>query len=281
MVISMSVFLAIFLGIVQGITEFLPVSSSGHLSIFQNLFGLSSVDDTHLLFDVMLHVGTFLSICFSFRRELKRIFTDALALARGETDRKSPPSPSIRMGLLIVVASLPLIIAVPFYSMLKQLFSFTGFIGAMLLITGALLFVSVKFMKSGTKTEKTLTAVDALLIGLSQAVALIPGLSRSGTTITVALARGAERDFAVRFSLLLSLPAVFGSMIITLINAIKSGIDWSILPFALLGLAISAVIGVFAIAITRALMKENKWIYCSYYCFGAGLLAIILSLILK
>ena len=279
MVISMSIFLAIFLGIVQGVTEFLPVSSSGHLSVLQNFFRLSATDDSHLLFDVMLHMGTFIAICFSFRGELRRIFKDVFALARGDA-KSEAPSPSVRLGVLIVTATLPLIIVIPFYNLLRTLFFQTGFIGFMLLITGALIFVSVKFLKPGHKTEKTFTLGDALIIGLAQLVAVIPGLSRAGATITVGLSRGADRDFAIRFSLLTSLPAVLGAMIITLIKAISNGINWAILPAALAGLVISAVVGVFAIAVARAIMKSDKWVNFSYYCFIAGAIVILLSIIL-
>ena len=275
----MSIFLAIFLGIVQGITEFLPVSSSGHLSVLQNMLKVSATDDSHLLFDVMLHMGTFIAICFSFRSELRRIFTDAFALARGDAS-SSAPSPSVRLGFLIIIATVPLLIVIPFYNLLRTLFFHTGFIGFMLLITGALTLVSVKFLKPGHKTEKTLTVGDAVMIGLAQLVAVIPGLSRAGATITVGLSRGAERDFSIRFSLLLSLPAVLAATIFTLVKAISSGIDWSILPAAFIGLAVSAIVGIFAIAVTRAIMKGEKWINFSYYCFIAGVVVILLSIIL-
>ena len=275
----MSIFLAIFLGIVQGITEFLPVSSSGHLSVLQNIFKVSATDDSHLLFDVMLHMGTFIAICFSFRSELCRIFKDAFALVRGDAS-SSTPSPSVRMGLLIVVATLPLIVVIPFYNLLRTLFFHIGFIGFMLLITGALILASVKLLKPGHKTEKTLTIGDAAMIGLAQLVAVIPGLSRAGATITVGLSRGADRDFAIRFSLLTSLPAVLVATIFTFIKAISNGIDWSIMPAALIGLVVSTVVGVFAIAVTRAIMKGDKWINFSYYCFIAGAVVILLSIIL-
>ncbi len=276
----MSIFFAIFLGIVQGIAEFIPVSSSGHLSVLQNFFHLSAADDSHLLFDVMLHMGTFVAICVSLRRELGRIFTDFFALARDETS-ESPPSPNVRLGFLLIVATVPLLIVIPFYNLIRTLFFHTGFIGFMLLTTGALLFVSVKYLKTGHKTEKTLTVGDAVMIGLAQLIAVIPGLSHAGATIAVGLSRGAERDFSIRFSLLLSLPAVLGATILTFVKAISSGIDWSILPAAFIGFAVSAVVGIFAIAATRSLMKENKWIYFSRYCFIAGVVVILLSIILR
>ncbi|MDR0838751.1 MAG: undecaprenyl-diphosphate phosphatase [Oscillospiraceae bacterium] len=277
----MSIFLAIFLGIVQGIAEFLPVSSSGHLSVFQNLLKISAPDDSHMLFDVMLHLGTFVSICFSFRRDIRQMLGETAQLLRDRDSRSggTPPTPHVRLLLLIVIASLPLFIALPFYKQIRTLFFSTGFIGFMLIATGIILYASGKLVKPKTKTERGMTVPDALLIGLAQMMSLIPGLSRSGATVSLALARGAERDFAVKFSLLLSLPAVLGAAVVTFWSAIKSGIDWSAFPLYLLGFVISAAVGVFAISFLRSLMARNKWGVFSYYCFAAGALTIILSII--
>lgn len=278
----MKIFLAIFLGIVQGVAEFLPISSSGHLSIFQGFFSLGELDDSHLLFDVMLHLGTFTSICISFRHELRQMFSDTMELVRGREDGAVQATPSVRMVVLIIIASLPLLIGIPFYGLLRRLFFTTGFIGVMLILTGALLYVSANYTvpRRNPKTERTLTIVDALLIGVAQLFALIPGFSRSGATISMGMARGADRDFAVRFSLLLSLPAVLGSAIVVFVSAIRTGIDWSVFPQYLLGFVVSGIVGVVSISFMRVLMAKEKWVNFAYYCFGVGALTIILSIIL-
>ncbi|MDR1065377.1 MAG: undecaprenyl-diphosphate phosphatase [Oscillospiraceae bacterium] len=274
----MSVLLAIFLGLVQGIAEFLPVSGSGHVLVFQNLSGALAADDSRLLFSVMLHFGSLAAICVSLRRELRGIASETAALLRGDETRSAAPPP-VRMLVLIAAATLPMLAALPFYGLVRRLFFNTPFIGFMLLITGALLFVSSKYLKPGSKTERTLTIADALMIGLAQTVALIPGLSRLGATVTVGLSRGAERDFSVRFSLLLSIPAVAGSFIVTFIAALKNGIDWSAFPLYILGFFISAASGIAAISLLRSAMRREDQSGFAYYCFGAGVLAILLSLI--
>jgi undecaprenyl-diphosphatase len=280
----MSIFTSLLLGIVQGISEFLPISSSGHLSIIQNLFKLNYSEEGHLLFDVLLHVGTLISICVAYRRELREMILDSvhfLKNVRGSSEERAVNfTPSVRTVMMIIIATLPLIIVLPFKGMVESLYYKTGFIGFVLIVTGGLLYVSDRFIKPGKKTVKTMTVKDAILIGLAQAVALIPGLSRSGTTIAVGLTRGLSRNYVVRFSLLLSLPAVIGSTIISLISAFKAGIDWSLAPVYLVGMAVAAVVGYFSIRLLTVLMKKGKFGKFAYYCWGVGLLTIILSIIL-
>ena len=278
----MSILIAILLGIIQGVTEFLPVSSSGHLSIIQNLFKLGG-DQGNVFFEVLLHLGTFVSICVVFRKDLKAMISDTVDFIRKRSDEGEPDSPvkpSVRMVMLVVAGTLPLVIALPFYGFIAKLFSFTGFVGFALIMNGAVLFAADRLAQKGTKTGRTMTIVDAVIIGFSQLIALIPGISRSGTTISVGISRGLDRDFAVRFSLILSLPAVFGAMLVSLFNAIKQGIVWSEFAVMLVGFLIAAAVGVFAITFLRRLMAKGKFGNIAYYCWGVGALAIILSIIL-
>ncbi|MDR2420603.1 MAG: undecaprenyl-diphosphate phosphatase [Oscillospiraceae bacterium] len=274
----MSALLAVFLGLIQGVAEFLPVSSSGHLAALQNLLGVTAADDSHLLFDVMLHLGTLVSVCVSLRRELRPIISGAAALLRGEETRAAAPPP-VRAFILIVIATLPMLIALPFYGLIRRLFFNTPFIGFMMLLTGALLFAAPKDPKSGGKAERALTIPDALMIGLAQAAALMPGLSRLGATVVVGVSRGAERDFAIKFSLLLSIPAILGSAVVTLSAALKNGIDWGVFPPCILGFFVAAVTGLFSISGLRAAARRVGRAPFAYYCFGAGALVILLSVI--
>lgn len=280
----MKLIVSLFLGLVQGITEFLPVSSSGHLSILQNLFKLDYSEDGNLLFDVLLHLGTMIAICVSYRAEIKEMISDGLEFLRmrSESDADEPVKlkPPARTLLFVLLGTLPLIIALIFSRSVSTLFAKTGFIGFALLITGGLLFVSDKLVEKGSKTEKNITLADALLIGLAQAVATIPGLSRSGTTISVGLARGLSGTFAVRFSLILSIPAVFGATIVSLFKAIRAGIDFSLFPIYLAGMVVATVVGFFAIQLLRRMMSKNGVGKFAYYCWGVGALAIILSIAL-
>ena len=201
---------------------------------------------------------------------------------RRESDLDEPVvlKPPARALLFVLVGTIPLLIALIFSKAVSRLFTSTGFIGLALLVTGGLLFVSDRYVPKGNKTEKTMTLTDALLIGLSQAVATIPGLSRSGTTISVGLARGFTGSFAVRFSLLLSIPAVFGATIVSLFKAIRDGVNFSLFPVYLAGMAIATVVGFFTIQILRQLMKKGGLGKFAYYCWAIGALTIILSAVL-
>ena len=281
----MTLLLSLFLGLIQGITEFLPISSSGHLSILQNLFLLDYSEDDHMLFDVFLHLGTLISIVVVYRKDIKTMISDGVTFLRMRSDSDSDEpvvmKPPARALLFVLVGTIPLLITLIFLGSVKLLFVKLGFIGFALLVTGGLLFVSDKYIKQGNKTEKTMTIKDAIIIGLSQAVAVIPGLSRSGTTISVGLARGLNANFAVRFSLLLSIPAVFGGTIVSLYSAIKNGINFSLFPVYLGGFIIATIVGFFAIQLIRRMIIKGGFGKFAYYCWGLGILTMILSLLIQ
>ena len=278
----MTLLYSVFLGLVQGIAEFLPISSSGHLSLFQNFLGLRSAEDTSLLFDVLLHLGTLISIFVYYWRDIldmvKEFFLGCRALVRPDPDETAVPA-ARRMVLCVIVGTLPLFVILPIKDLVDNLYANTWFIGCALLVTGVLLFVSDRLAK-GKKTVKSVPLLDIVIIGFAQAVATVPGLSRSGTTISVAMMRGCRRDFAVRFSFLLSIPAVIGANILTLKDAFEAGIDWSLMPIYLVGVAVSAVSGYFAIRLVNLLSNKGKFGNFAYYCWGVGILALILSAVL-
>ena len=281
----MSVIMSLFLGLVQGIAEFLPISSSGHLSILQNLFTLNYSEDDHLLFDVFLHLGTLISIIAVYRKDIKTMISDGLAFLRMRSDSDSDEpvvmKPPARALLFVLIGTIPMLIVFIFSNSVKRLFFNVGFIGFALIITGGLLFVSDRYIKKGNKTEKSMTLGDAIVIGLSQAAAVVPGLSRSGTTIAVGLARGLSGSFAVRFSLLLSIPAVFGAMVVTLYAAIRDGVNFSLFPTYLVGFVMAAITGFFAIQLIRRLINKGGFGKFAFYCWGVGALTIILSLVIN
>ena len=280
----MSVIMSLFLGLVQGIAEFLPISSSGHLSILQNLFGLNYSEEDNMLFIVLLHLGTLIAVITVYRVELRAMISDGLEFLRmrADSDKDEPVTlkPPARVLLFVLVGTIPMFIVLFFMNSIDRLFASVGFIGFALIITGGILFVSEKYIEKGNKTDKTITLVDALIIGLAQAVAVIPGLSRSGTTIAVGLARGLNGSFAVRFSLLLSIPAILGATVISIYKAIRTGVDFSLLPIYLAGFVIAVVVGFFAIQTVRRLVTKGGFGKFAYYCWGVGALAMILSVVL-
>ena len=277
----MSIFMSLFLGLVQGVTEFLPVSSSGHLSILQNIFNMNYAENNHLLFEILLHLATLISIIVAYWEEIKTMLADGLAFLRmrsdADLDEPLVLRPPARALLFVIIGTLPMFVALLFMRSVKRLFFRLGFIGFALLVTGGLLFVSDKYITKGNKTERTMTLADALIIGCSQAVAILPGLSRSGTTISVGLARGLSGNFAVKYSLLLSIPAVFGATIATIYSAIRDGASFSNLPAYLIGFIVAAGTGFIAIQLVRRLMNKGDYGKFAYYCWGAGLLTIIMS----
>ena len=278
----MTISSAIILGIVQGVAEFLPISSSGHLAVLQNLFDLSAGED-HLFFDVLLHLGTLISICVCYWGDIVAMVREVFIVLRG--GRRADGTPvqghlgAARLFLMIVVGTLPLFLVLPINDKVEELYYITPFIGAALLLTGCMLFVSDK-MTPGTRTERNMRFRDALTIGLCQCVATIPGLSRSGTTITAGIATGLDRTFAMKYSFLLSLPAVLGANLLSFIKAIgEESIEASLIPAYLLGMLAAMLSGIAAISLMKLIAKKSKFGWFAYYCWGAGVLTIILSLI--
>ena len=276
----MSVGNAILLGLVQGITEFLPVSSSGHLSILNNLFGLTTAEDGHLLFDVLLHLGTMIAILVVYWQDVKAMAQETLGLMDlgPQAGRQPGRRPGARLFSMIVIATQPLLLILPIKDQLEGLYDKNIFIGVALILTGCMLYVSDRMIPGG-KTVGGMTLLDALIIGLCQCVAVIPGLSRSGTTITAGIATGLRRDFAVKFSFLLSIPAVLGANILSLVDAVRKGVDWSCFPAYLIGMAAAMVSGIAAIELLQFIARRGKFGGFAYYCWVVGALSIILTMI--
>lgn len=276
----MSILSAIFLGLVQGVTEFLPVSSSGHLAVLQNVFHLQTAEQGHLFFDVLLHLGTVISILAVYWKDVCYIVRDSLDFVHEA--RFAPPEqrrqhPGGRFLLMLIIGFLPLFVVLPIHDTLEQLYYKTGFIGAAFLLTGCILFISDKIVP-GRKNERTMTAKDALLIGAAQAVATIPGLSRSGSTITAGISTGLNRSFAMKYSLLMSVPAVLGANLLSLIDAIRDGVDWGSMPAYLIGTVVAMVTGYFSILLLQRLLNKGKFGKFAYYLWGVGVVTLIASL---
>lgn len=272
---------AIILGLVQGIAEFLPISSSGHLAILQNLFNMSDIEGGHMFFDVLLHFGTLIAICFMYWTDIKAMVVEMLELLSGKKKAANGAKkqyPAARMFILIVVATLPLALILPVNDYIDSLSQSTLFVGIALVLTGFMLLVSDK-MEKGSKTEKNMLVKDALIIGLCQCIATLPGLSRSGTTITAGIATGQNRSYAVKFSLLMSIPAVLGATLLELVKVLKVGIDISLIPAYLFGMIAAMVSGVLSIGLLKMIAKRTKFGGFAYYCWVVGVLTIILSMI--
>ena len=278
----MSLLSSILLGLIQGVAEFLPISSSGHLAIAEHLLGMSGASDIPEFFDVLLHLGTLVAVFVAYWDDVRdmvvEFFCGVRDLARGSTP--TPVPPARRMILLIIVGTLPLLIVLPIKDLVEGLADNMYFVAAALLVTGCLLFASDRVRK-GRKTEKSATMVDVLLVGVAQAIATCPGISRSGTTITAGCFRGFDRKFAVRFSFLLSIPAILGANILSLKDTVEAGIIWADVPVYLVGVVVSAVVGYACIRLLKMIADRGKFGAFAYYCWAVGVLTLIFTFIQK
>ena len=277
----MSYIQSILMGVIQGVAEFLPISSSGHLVLFQTFFGMENVEEKYMFFTVLLHFGTLISVCAVYWRdilEMIREFFLGIAALAGKKDTGTPPPPARRMVMLIIIGTLPLFVMVFLQDAVNRLFSNSIMVSCALLFTGFILFFSDRMAK-GRKTARNATIADALIVGCGQALAVIPGLSRSGTTISVGMMRGFDRSFAVRFSFLLSMPAIVGANILELKDAVESGFNMAELPMYVVGVVVAAVVGYFAIRLVKMLSDKGKFGKFAYYCWVVGLGSLIAGIV--
>jgi len=241
---------AVLLGLVQGIAEFLPISSSGHLALFQRLFG---IHEATLGFDVLLHVGTLIPVCVVYGKEI-------WALIR---------KPFQKMTLLLIIGTLPAVAAALLLGdAIETLFTSMLFLAAGFAVTGVILLLA-DFLPSGHKEEREITWLDALLIGCAQGVAVAPAISRSGSTISASLLRGLKRETAARFSFLLSIPAILGAAVLQVKDMLSGGDVFAGIPATSLiaGFLVAMVSGYLAIQFMLRLIQKAKLRYFSIYLF--------------
>lgn len=256
----MTIYQAVISGIVQGLTEFLPISSSGHLVILHHCFGL---ERPQVAFDVFLHLGTLLAIVLVFWREVIALFSQRR-----------------RLGLLIIAGSVPTaIIAILFGGVFERFFVSVRVVGAMLVVTGIWLALAQnKLHREPAAANRGLNFWQALIIGVSQGAALIPGISRSGATISTALLCGLERRQAVIFSFLLAIPATFGALLFKIRGLSLAGAEGpgGFAPF-LIGAITAMAVGIGAIKFLIRMINKGKFYIFSVYCVIIGITVLTLS----
>ncbi len=278
----MIILYAAILGLVQGVAEFLPISSSGHLALLENILGGSGLMelDGSAFFNIMLHLATLVAVCVAYWRDIVDMLFEVgnmagdLVHGRGLSAKGNPTRKLIYM---IILATVPLFVIVPFNDAIESLNEIPWFIGAALILTGTLLYISDRLPR-GKKTEKSMTALDAVVIGVAQGLATIPGLSRSGTTITAGMARGLRRSFAVRFSFLISLLSVSGAVVLQVLDVIKEGIDTAMLPAYGVGMLVAGVSGYLSIRLLQRIVRKGRFGGFAYYCWIVGAVSIVVWL---
>ena len=262
----MEIINAIILGIIQGLTEFLPVSSSGHLEITKAILGEKKIGEESLLMTVVLHFATALSTIIIFRKDILEILKGLIQFKNND---------SFWFSLKIVASMIPAAFAGIFFNAeIETLFGGElTFVGSMLLVTGLLLFLADKAKASA----KEVGLKHAIIIGISQAIAILPGISRSGATISTAVILGIDKEKAARFSFLMVVPLIFGKMAKDILSGDIQYAATTFIPL-LMGFIFAFLTGMFACKCMIKLVKNSKLKYFAYYCFATGGIVIATSL---
>lgn len=284
----MSLLEAVLMGLIQGITEFLPVSSSGHLALFQIAFDL---DEVGLLFDCLLHLGTLIAVFAVYYKDIWKMICAGFAII-GDffanvgvafahmSGKKEQPYRRVicnsyrKFVMLVIVSTIPTgMIGVVASDVVEYASTVLIVPGVCLIITSILLFIA-DHCREGAKTPKHVSYTNAFVIGICQGVATMPGISRSGTTITACLLSGFERKFAVKYSFIMSIPAILGSLVLQLFDIKDLNLDHTQWLYYGIGTAVAAIVGYICIKIMLYVVKEKKYMFFSIYCLIVGVISI-------
>ena len=274
----MDILQAIIIGLVQGLTEFLPVSSSAHLIFAQQALG---VTDVGLAFDVLLHLGTLIAVVAYFYTDIinmiKGFLSSLLDLKEGKFIPEMKKDPYKKLAWLTILATIPVgVVGVLFNDMIESMFQGLTIPAFLLLVTGCLLYASQR-MNSGRIDVRNVTIKEALIMGCGQALAVLPGLSRSGTTIAAGLFAGLDKEFAAKFSFILSIPAILGAAVFQLKDLSGGNIE---IGACIAGFVVAVISGYLAISVLLKIVREKSLDIFAYYCWIVGLIVLIGSLIL-
>lgn len=289
----MSLLYAMLLGVIQGLTEFLPISSSGHLAIFQTIFHMK---DVGISFDVFLHLGTLVAVFVVYWKDILRLIVEFFGIvvdvcknigiffSRKNRDKaeyhRIITTAYRKFTLLIIVASIPTaILGVLGKKIVEEAGNHLWIVGICLIVTAVLLIVSDN-LPDGRKTPKGTKWKDAVIIGIAQGIATLPGISRSGATICTGIFRGLRRDFVVKFSFIMSIPAILGATVFEIPDMADDFAGGNISEY-LAGAMMAAIVGYFCIRLMLVVVKNKKFKYFAYYCTLAGVVAIVGSLIAR
>ena len=290
----MTIVQAIILGVIQGLTEFLPVSSSGHLAIMKNILRMDL--ETGALYDVLLHVATLVAICIVMRKDIVKLILEFISIVRDVftnflifIDRithkddqyyiKIMSSANRRNVVLNIVSSITTAINGFLLNDIIETVENELLVPGICLIATAVIILISDFLADGTKKPKDATVYDAFAIGTAQGIATLPGLSRSGTTITACILCGFDRKFAVKYSFIMSMPAIFGALILKLSKISSETVTGGDIAVYIVGMVIAAVVGYFALIFTTKLVQKKSFKYFAFYCFGIGVVSIIAYII--
>lgn len=275
----MTFFEAIILGLAQGLSEFLPISSSGHLALLQYFFGIEG--ESVLAFAVLLHLGTLISVFIVYRKDIWALLVELCMVFKDVFTGKGlriNANPTRRLGFMIIVATIPTgLIGILFNDLFESMYSSLISIGTGLLFTGTILWLAER-LGSGRNSVEEMKFGHAFFVGVMQGIAICPGVSRSGSTLVGGLFSGLNREFGVKFAFLISIPSILGSVILEAPAAFEQGADMSLVLPILTGVIVSAVSGLIAIkAMIRFVTGKKLW-YFSVYTWIVGAAVILYSI---
>ena len=273
----MDIIQGIIIGIVQGLTEFLPVSSSAHLIFVQEFLG---VNEPGIAFDVLVHLGTLVAVVSYFFKDIiemiKAFFGSLIDLFKGRFKEGFKEDSYKKLAWMVIIGTIPVgIVGIAFQSEIEAIFESLTIAAVFLLITAVLLYVSQR-LNVGSRDIKDSGIKEAIIVGIGQACAIIPGLSRSGTTISSGLLIGLDKEFAAKFSFLLAVPAILGATVVQL-DGIETGLDANLLPYTL-GFLAALISGYLAISILLKLIREKSLDVFVVYCLIVGASVLTYSL---
>lgn len=279
----MSIFDAVIQGIIQGLTEFLPVSSSGHLSLYQHFTGNSG--EAAGIYSILLHLGTLLAVMIAFWKDIldmiKEFFSMAKEIVTGKFDKENMTG-SRRMIFLLIISLVPLCFFYFISDFYNSLSTDNDIIveGLCFLLTAVLLIVSGKCVKTGGATAENMSWKQALGMGIMQGIAPLPGLSRSGSTISTGLILGVSREQAVAFSFIMGVPAVLAANILEVPAAISGEVEINWLA-AIIGMVVSLIVGIGAIKTVKLLVKNDKFTKFAWYLIPLGVIIVAIGIFEK
>ena len=275
----MSIGDAITVGIIYALTEVMGLSGSGHLAVVNTLFDLN-LTESHLLFKAFTEFAVMLALIVAFRKDIGGMIRDTAGLTGfgKHPVEKGTRYPEARLLFMLSVATVPLLMMLPFRKAYFGLWDNTPFVGIMFILNGLVLHVCER-MVPGKKGLGRMTTLDALIVGICQAVAIIPGLSRLALTVTAANAEGFQKNYAIRFGFLMAIPALFGAFVLSLADSAVAGIDTAHMTAYLIGAGTAFVTAFFGVYGFRRLVRRRGFGDLAYYSWIIGVLAIILALI--
>jgi undecaprenyl-diphosphatase len=264
----MSLWQSIILGLVQGLTEFLPVSSSGHLVFSERLLNIKKGD---IVFEVMVHIGTLVAVLFFFRKRITAMILSILSI--GKSDKTPKQQENLKLVWYLIWGTIPAVIfGLLFKKMLEESFSSIRWTSVEFLVTGVILLATIWAKDRG----RHLNNWNTLFMGVAQAIAIIPAISRSGSTIAAGMFSGISKETAAEFSFLLSIPAIGGAAILELPEFFKVASSSSVIYTYLLGTLVAGIVGYLSIAFLLSVIKKGKFFYFGLYCLALGILGLIL-----